>query len=81
MDTKTTAPPLPSNHSSANSTAVLGLSPSVLLPSALLHRVESLLAGYVSQGTVGLIAFGLVVMAMLLCARRVVPRTAASSAY
>ena len=59
------------NSSTSNaSLAFSPLSPPSLLPSAVLERLHSLLSGYLSQGGIGLLAFAVVVLAMLLCMRQ-----------
>ena len=52
--------------------ALSSLSPVSFLPSAVLERLNALLSGYVSQGTVGLIAFAVVLFCALFCLRRLV---------
>ena len=52
--------------------ALASLSPASLLPSAVMERLTALLAGYLSQGTIGLIAFAVIVLAALLCLRQLV---------
>ena len=62
------------NDSTSNTTALVfgSFSPPSLLPSAVLEQLQAVMSGYLSQGSMGLIAFAVVLLVVLLCLRRLV---------